>query len=522
MQWKGIHESHEWQNLIQKKPDAAIKNLSPNRIQTRIIDAGGGLSYSYAAMDADDETIAILQKIADELQLIEQYKTLLSGAVMNIGEKRMVLHHAVRGTVIDPVIVNGKNYTEFYAKEVKRFCTFAENIRNGTIRGSTGAIFTDVVQIGIGGSDLGPRALYLALENWARTRGTLKLNAHFISNVDPDDAVQVLENINPETTLFILVSKSGTTQETLANEFLVKKYIGTTIDPAKHFVAVTSETSPLAHNTEYLESFYIDDYIGGRYSGTSAVGGVILTISLGPDMFKELLIGANEADKMALNTDITKNAALMDALLGVYERSVLNRPVIAVLPYAQALSRFPAHLQQLDMESNGKSIDRNGRLVPIPTGPIVMGEPGTNGQHSFYQLLHQGTTIVPIEFIGFSENQCSFDPEFEGSTARKKLNANLVAQIAAFAQGSHAEDPNKNFPGMRPSSLIFGKTLSPKALGALLAHFENKIMFQGFAWNLNSFDQEGVQLGKVLTKEVLNPKGISNPVLAAYAKLLGL
>ncbi|HQG39590.1 MAG TPA: glucose-6-phosphate isomerase, partial [Spirochaetales bacterium] len=331
-----------------------------------------------------------------------------------------------------------------------------------------------------------------------------------------------LENINPETTLFILVSKSGTTQETLANEFLVKKYIGTTIDPAKHFVAVTSETSPLAHNTEYLESFYIDDYIGGRYSGTSAVGGVILTISLGPDMFKELLIGANEADKMALNTDITKNAALMDAPLGVYERSVLNRPVIAVLPYAQALSRFPAHLQQLDMESNGKSIDRNGRLVPIPTGPIVMGEPGTNGQHSFYQLLHQGTTIVPIEFIGFSENQCSFDPEFEGSTARKKLNANLVAQIAAFAQGSHAEDPNKNFPGMRPSSLIFGKTLSPKALGALLAHFENKIMFQGFAWNLNSFDQEGVQLGKVLTKEVLNPKGISNPVLAAYAKLLGL
>ena len=522
MQWKGIHECREWQKLIQKKPDSGIKNLTPHRIQNRIIDAGGGLSYSYAAMDADDETIAILQNIANELQLIEQYKTLLSGAVMNIGEHRMVLHHTVRGTVIGPVIVNEKNYTEFYAEEVKRFCRFAENIRNGTIRSSTGAVFTDVVQIGIGGSDLGPRALYLALENWARTRGTLKLKAHFISNVDPDDAVQVLESINPETTLFILVSKSGTTQETLANEFLVKKYIGATIDPAKHFVAVTSETSPLAHNSGYLDSFYIDDYIGGRYSGTSAVGGVILAISLGPDMFKEVLNGANEADRAALNTDITQNAALMDALLGVYERSVLNRPVIAVLPYAQALSRFPAHLQQLDMESNGKSIDRNGKPVPIPTGPIVMGEPGTNGQHSFYQLLHQGTTIVPIEFIGFSENQCTFDPDFEGSTARKKLNANLVAQIVAFAQGSHAEDPNKNFPGMRPSSLIFGKTLSPGALGALLAHFENKIMFQGFAWNLNSFDQEGVQLGKVLTKEVLNPKGIASPVLAAYAKLLGL
>lgn len=522
MQWKGIQECQYWHTLIQKKPDTALQQLSAQRIQQRIINAGGGLSYSYAAMDADDEAIALLQSCADELGLIDQYKALLSGAVMNIGENRMVLHHAVRGIVTAPVVVNGKNYSKFYADEVQRFSEFAEKIRNGTIRSSSGTIFTDVVQIGIGGSDLGPRALYLALENWAETRGTLKLKAHFISNVDPDDAVQVLRTINPETTLFVLVSKSGTTQETLANENLVTQYIGSTVDPAKHFVAVTSETSPLAHNPHYLDSFYIDDYIGGRYSGTSAVGGVILSISLGPDIFKELLNGANEADRAALEPDITKNAALMDALLGVYERSVLERPVIAVLPYAQALSRFPAHLQQLDMESNGKSIDRNGKPVPIPTGPIVMGEPGTNGQHSFYQLLHQGTTIVPIEFIGFAENQCSFDPVFEGSTAKKKLNANLVAQIAAFAQGSHSDDPNKNFPGMRPSALLFGKVLSPRTAGALLAHFENKIMFQGFAWNLNSFDQEGVQLGKVLTKAVLNPNGISNSVLSSFASLLGL
>jgi glucose-6-phosphate isomerase len=197
----------------------------------------------------------------------------------------------------------------------------------------------------------------------------------------------------------------------------------------------------------------------------------------------------------------------MDALLGVFERDVLGRPCVAVLPYSQALSRFPAHLQQLDMESNGKRVDRNGKPAALPTGPAVFGEPGTNGQHSFYQLLHQGTDIIPLQFIGFRKNQTSYDPLFEGSTARRKLNANLTAQIVAFAKGKDDSDPIKQFPGGRPSTLIVGDELDPAALGALLAHYENKVMFQGFAWNINSFDQEGVQLGKVLTGKVLATRG---------------
>ena len=231
--------------------------------------------------------------------------------------------------------------------------------------------------------------------------------------------------------------------------------------------------------------------------------------------------GAGEADALAMRDDPAANAALTDALIGVYERNALGRPSTAVLPYAQALSRFPAHLQQLDMESNGKALRRDGTMSELATGPAVFGEPGTNGQHSFYQLLHQGTDVIPLQFIAFRKNQSAFDPEFEGSTARRKLNANLAAQIVAFAQGKRDENPNKSFPGGRPSTLLVADELDPRSLGALLAHYENKVMFQGFAWNLNSFDQEGVQLGKVLTKQVLAARGPSDPALAEFARILG-
>ncbi len=523
MKRKSIAATSAWESLCRAKPEMLSEKLDASRIAGRVITAGGGLSYSYAAMDVSDETIRQLGVAASELGLIDQFRELATGAVMNTGEKRMVLHHALRGSPTGPVIVDGKDYTGFYAGEAKRFYAFSEAIRSGAIRGSTGLRFKSVVQIGIGGSDLGPRALYLALEQWARERGLLQLKAGFISNVDPDDANAVLAEIDPETTLFVLVSKSGTTQETLANETLVRAVIERTpgVKADGHMVAVTSETSPLAHNPRYLDSFYIDDFIGGRFSATSAVGGVILSISLGPDAFASLLKGAAEADILAFGKDIHNNAALMDAMLGLLERSVFGRPATAVLPYTQALSRFPAHLQQLDMESNGKVSDRDGNPCAIPTGPVVFGEPGTNGQHSFYQLLHQGCDTIPIQFIGFKENQTAYDPEFEGSTGRSKLNANLVAQIAAFALGHRDKDPNRSFSGQRPSSLLFGRQLDPQALGALLAHYENKVMFQGFAWNLNSFDQEGVQLGKLLTKKVLAQGGPADPVLAAFVKLLG-
>ena len=283
-------------------------------------------------------------------------------------------------------------------------------------------------------------------------------------------------------------------------------------------IAVTSETSPLAKNPDYMAAFFMDDYIGGRYSSTSAVGGAILSLAFGPDVFASFLKGAAEEDKLATEKDINKNPALMDALIGVYERNILGLPSTAVLPYSQALSRFPAHLQQLDMESNGKSVNRFGKKISYVTGPVIFGEPGTNGQHSFYQLLHQGTNIIPLQFIAFQKNQCGKDITIQGSTSQKKLAANVTAQIIAFACGKDDSNPNKFFAGERPSSLIYGKEVNPQSLGALLAHYENKVMFQGFLWNVNSFDQEGVQLGKVLAKTVLS--GEMKGALEAYASLL--
>ena len=285
-------------------------------------------------------------------------------------------------------------------------------------------------------------------------------------------------------------------------------------------IAVTSETSPLAKSDDYLAAFFMDDYIGGRFSSTSGVGGAVLSLAFGPEVFARFLEGAAEEDKLACNKDILKNPAMLDALIGVYERNALGYQNTAVLPYSQALSRFPAHLQQLDMESNGKSVNRFGEPVSYPTGPVIFGEPGTNGQHSFYQLLHQGTDIIPLQFVGFRKNQMERDVVIQDSTSQQKLCANVAAQIVAFACGKADENRNKNFEGGRPSSIIVGDQLTPEALGALLSHFENKVMYQGFVWNINSFDQEGVQLGKVLAKKVLAHD--TEGALKAYSDLLDI
>jgi glucose-6-phosphate isomerase len=496
--------------------------LDASRVEKYCTPMAAALSYSWAAKAVDDGALALLQSLADEQELILKYKALLSGEVINTGEKRKVLHQLLRGELGQPVVENGKNIGDFYRKQLERFCAFAADVHAGKHKGSTGKPFTTVIQIGIGGSDLGPRALYLALENWAAANGKKKMDAKFISNVDPDDASAIIAAAPLDQSLFILVSKSGTTQETLANELFVKdKLKKAGLDSAKHIIAVTSESSPLANNPAYLDSFYIDDYIGGRYSSSSAVGGCVLSLAFGPETFKEFLSGAAEADKLALESDIQKNAALLDALLGVWERNFLGYPYTAVLPYSQALSRFPAHLQQLDMESNGKQVNRNAEPIAYSTGPVVFGEPGTNGQHSFYQLLHQGTDIVPLQFIGFIESQRHDDVTVDNSDSQTKLKANLAAQIVAFAKGQGDSNLNKNFPGGRPSSLIYGKSLTPAALGSLLAHYENKVMFQGFVWNINSFDQEGVQLGKILTKKVLAGNS-GDSALDAYSKILGV
>ena len=509
---------NELKNHVNLQEAMAGEN-GAKRVAEYAAPMAAGLTYHYAAKQVDDEVLSALQALADEAQLTQKYEALYDGAVINTGEKRLVLHQLTRGQLGSDVTADGVNKRDFYVAQQQKAAEFAKKVHAGEITNAAGEKFTTVVQIGIGGSDLGPRAMYLALENWAKQNGCFKMEARFISNVDPDDAASVLKSIDLPHSLFVLVSKSGTTLETLTNEAFVKDALKNAgLDPANHMVAVTSETSPLASSSDYLAAFFMDDYIGGRYSSTSCVGGAVLSLAFGPEVFARFLSGAAEEDALAKNADIKQNPAMLDALIGVYERNVQGYPATAVLPYSQALSRFPAHLQQLDMESNGKSVNRFGEPVSCVTGPIIFGEPGTNGQHSFYQLLHQGTDIVPLQFVGFSQNQAGMDVDIQGSTSQQKLCANVAAQIMAFACGKTDANPNKNFAGGRPSSIIIGKQLTPEALGALLSHFENKVMFQGFVWNLNSFDQEGVQLGKVLAKRVLAHD--TDGALKAFSNLL--
>ena len=491
------------------------------RVKEYSVPMAGNMTYNYAAKEVDDKVLAALSEVAKEAQLSEKYEALYNGEVINTGEKRMVLHQLTRGQLGGNVVADGVDKREFYVKEQKRIADFANKVHSGEITNAKGEKFTTVVQIGIGGSDLGPRAMYLALENWAHRTGNFKMEAKFISNVDPDDASAVLNSVDVAHSIFILVSKSGTTLETLTNEsFVIDALKKAGLDSSKHMIAVTSETSPLAKSDNYLEAFFMDDYIGGRYSSTSGVGGAVLSLAFGPDVFAQFLDGAAEEDKLATNKDLLSNPAMLDAMIGFYERNVLGYDSTAVLPYSQGLSRFPAHLQQLDMESNGKSVNRFGEPINYVTGPVIFGEPGTNGQHSFYQLLHQGTDIIPLQFIGFKNSQLRNDVTIQDSTSQQKLCANVAAQIVAFACGKKDDNLNKNFKGGRPSSIIIGEELNPKSLGALLAHFENKVMFQGFVWNINSFDQEGVQLGKVLAKKVLAHE--TDGALAEYSKLLNI
>ncbi len=522
--WNDLDTLKAYKDMAANPANVSLKQVlagedGARRVQEYTVPMAAGMAWHYAAKQVDETVLAQLKALAEEAQLAEKFAALYNGEVINTGEKRMVLHHMTRGQLGNAVNADGTDKREFYVKEQKRIAEFARKVHEGELTNAAGEKFTTVVQIGIGGSDLGPRAMYLALENWAKKNGCFKMNARFISNVDPDDAAAVLGDVDVSKCIFILVSKSGTTLETLTNESFVKDALKKAgLDASKHMIAVTSETSPLAKSDDYLEAFFMDDYIGGRYSSTSGVGGTVLSLAFGPDIFARFLDGAAAEDKLATEADPLKNPDMLDALIGVYERNILGYPATAILPYSQALSRFPAHLQQLDMESNGKSVNRFGKPVDYVTGPVIFGEPGTNGQHSFYQLLHQGTDVIPLQFVGFRDSQIGTDVVIQGSTSQQKLCANVAAQIMAFACGKEDENRNKNFEGERPSSIIIGDQLTPEALGALLAHFENKVMFQGFVWNVNSFDQEGVQLGKVLAKRVLAHE--TDGALKAFSDLL--
>ena len=419
--WKNLDTLASYSKLAELKghvniADAMAGEKGAERVKKYSTPMAAGLTYNYAAKQVDETVLDALAKLADEAELIDKFQELYNGAVINTGEKRMVLHHLARTQLGEDVVVDGVNKREFYVAQQKKAADFANKVHAGEITNENGEKFTTVVQIGIGGSDLGPRALYIALENWAKANNTSKMEAKFISNVDPDDAAAVLASVDLAHALFIVVSKSGTTLETLTNEAFVKNaLVKAGLNPSKHMLAVTSETSPLAKSEDYLTAIFMDDYIGGRYSSVSGVGGAILSLAFGPEVFAQILDGAAAEDKLATNKNILENPDMLDALIGVYERNVQGYPATAVLPYSQALSRFPAHLQQCDMESNGKSVNRFGEPVDYPTGPVIFGEPGTNGQHSFYQLLHQGTNIIPLQFIGFKNSQIGTDVVIQDS-----------------------------------------------------------------------------------------------------------
>lgn len=476
--------------------------LGPERIASYVCKMAD-FKLLYATQRVDERTLGLLQDLADQSGAVEQFKGMKRGEVMNriegfASENRQVLHTASRDIFAE--VANNKAATILARQELSKLQTFLADLDSGRIVNQQGESFCNLVNIGIGGSDLGPRAVYLALQSFSR----MDRRVYFISNVDPDECALVIKDLDLSRTLVSVVSKSGTTLETLTNEALVRKYfLAAGLDPGKHFVAVTGQDSPMDDQSKYLRSFHMFDFICGRYSVTSMVGALSLSFAIGYENFQDFLAGANRIDVAAEGHDLRSNLPLLLAMLGIWNNNFLNHDTLAILPYSQALVRFVAHLQQCDMESNGKSVNRRGERLNYRSGPVIWGEPGTNGQHSFYQSLHQGTIVVPCEFVGFRQCQRNEDLVVGGTTSQEKLVANLLAQTIALATGAPNGNPNRNFAGNRPCSILLADRLTPGSMGELLAIYECKIAFQGFVWNINSFDQEGVQLGKVLANRLL-------------------
>lgn len=472
--------------------------VTPERLK-KFTCNGAGFTLLYGFERVTEKVLEALFDLAQERKVIDQMECMQQGEIVNFitgfdSERRAALHTATRDIFDQHQTTSAAQAArEASLKEHEKLKKFLNDI-------DASNRFSDMLFVGIGGSELGPSALYQSLAFYAKPGRRV----HFIGNVDPDDVAIVLKEVDLSKALVVVISKSGTTLETATNEeFLRSAFQKKGLIPENHFVSVTMPNTPMDNPKRYLESFHLWDYVGGRYSSTSMVGGVLIGFAMGYEVFHELCRGAHEMDVVALRRDIKQNLPLMGALIGVWNRNFMHYPTTAVIPYSRMLKRFPAHLQQCDMESNGKRIDHKADVVKFQTGPIVWGEPGTNAQHSFFQLIHQGTNIVPLEIIGFTTQQGDQDFEYQGTTSQEKLLSNLFAQAIALAKGQKNANPNKVFPGNRPSLLILAKKLTPYSLGALLSYYEHKIAFQGFIWGVNSFDQEGVQLGKQLADKCL-------------------
>jgi len=513
--WEAL-EDHFLQNDFELR---TLFQYNPNRFDEFSVKRPDYL-FDYSKNLIDSKTKELLLQLAEEAQLKEAIDKMFSGDKINETEGRAVLHTALRDFSEDPILVDGENIKPKIKAVLEHMKTFSETIISGAHKGFSGKEITDVVNIGIGGSDLGPVMVCSALKHF-KTR----LDVHFVSNVDGNHIAEVLKNLNPETTLFIIASKTFTNANSAKDWFLKA---GSPEDVAKHFVALST-------NIEAVKKFGIAeenifefwDWVGGRYSLWSAIG-LSIVLAVGYNNFESLLKGANETDVHFKTADFSENVPVLMALIGIWYRNFYGAASYSILPYSQYLDRFAAYLQQGDMESNGKSVDRNGEFVEYETGPIIWGEPGTNGQHAFYQLIHQGTELIPADFIAYAKS-CN-----KVSDHQDKLLANFFAQTEALAFGKTEEEAKadmqktgtseadierlvnfKVFQGDNPTNSLLIKELTPFSLGQLIALYEHKIFVQGVIWDIFSFDQFGVELGKVLAGKIL-PELENNEVVKTH------
>ena len=462
----------------------------------------------------NDQTLSLLFNLAEECGVKEAISKQFSGEIINQTENRAVLHTAIRTHGKEKIILDNKDLVPSIIQTRKKIQEFTNDVISKKIKGSTNKVFTDIVNIGIGGSDLGPVMVVEALKHYSS-----RLKTHFVSNVDGDHVLEILKDLNPETTLFIVVSKTFTTQETISNATTIKKWLVSKLGEksvASHFAAVSTNKKEIKNfgiNPDFV--FPMNDWVGGRFSLWSSVG-LSISLAVGYENFEKLLIGANKMDTHFRTSSIEKNIPIVLSLISIWYNNFFKCETEGIIPYTQYLSRLPAYLQQAIMESNGKSVDRSGNKINYQTGNIIWGDTGTNSQHAFFQLIHQGTKLIPCDFIGFTT------PLFENNTQHDKLMSNFFAQTEALMMGktkstvekelkeSGLSDkeisfltPFKVFEGNKPTNTILVKQLTPESLGSLIAMYEHKIFIQGVIWNIFSYDQWGVELGKQLASKVL-------------------
>lgn len=484
--------------------------------------------FDYSKNRITTETMRILIELAQQAGLAEAITAMFSGQKINNTEARAVLHIALRNRSNRPILVDGQDVMPAVNQVLAKMRTFSEAIRSGQWRGYTGQAITDVVNIGIGGSDLGPKMVTLALTPYTRSN----LRAHFVSNVDGTDIAETLKTLNPATTLFLVASKTFTTQETMTNAQSARAWLLATAKDeraiAKHFAALsTNEKAVTAFGIDPQNMFEFWDWVGGRYSLWSAIG-LSIAIAIGMDNFEALLAGAHAVDEHFRTTPFAQNIPVIMGLLGIWYNNFWDAQSHAILPYDQSMARFPAYFQQGDMESNGKSVTKLGEPVAYTTGPIIWGEPGTNGQHAFYQLIHQGTKLIPCDFLAPARSHnplgnhhpiliANFLAQTEALMKGKTADEARTELTASGVSGAHLETlvAAKTFPGNRPSNSFLFRQLTPTTLGALIALYEHKIFTQGVIWDINSFDQMGVELGKQLAKAI-EPELIGDTAVTSH------